>query len=173
MVEELYGTWYQSGSFSLINVGSGFHCLRSFFLFLSFFIFSFSALFVHTQRASFKTVYVPHLKVFSGFALVYVTPHFMDPLPNCVVQSNPLHTQKSDCTWLAKSPRLLHKNIMAVVKNMVFCSEERLSNLQPGQCLQGSKLQQHGAAPSSMQSPPAGLLDTPAAPLGAWRLKAL
>ena len=29
--EELYGTWYQSGSFSLINVGSGFHCLRSFF----------------------------------------------------------------------------------------------------------------------------------------------
>ena len=31
-VEELYGTRYQSGSFSLINVGSGFHCLRSFFL---------------------------------------------------------------------------------------------------------------------------------------------
>jgi len=29
-VEELYGTWYQSGSLSLINVGSGFHCLRSF-----------------------------------------------------------------------------------------------------------------------------------------------
>ena len=29
-VEELYGTRYQSGSFSLINVGSGFHCLRSF-----------------------------------------------------------------------------------------------------------------------------------------------
>ena len=29
----LYGTWYQSGSFSLINMmGSGFHCLRSFFL---------------------------------------------------------------------------------------------------------------------------------------------
>ena len=27
-VEELYGTWYQSGSFSLMNVGSGFHCLR-------------------------------------------------------------------------------------------------------------------------------------------------
>jgi hypothetical protein len=33
-VEELYGTQYQSGSFSLINVGSGFHCLRSFFFFL-------------------------------------------------------------------------------------------------------------------------------------------
>jgi len=34
-VEELYGTLrYQSGSFSLINVGSGFHCLRNFsFLF--------------------------------------------------------------------------------------------------------------------------------------------
>jgi hypothetical protein len=31
-VEELYGTRYQSGSFSLIDVGSGFHCLRSFFL---------------------------------------------------------------------------------------------------------------------------------------------
>ena len=29
-VEELYGTRYQSGSFSLINVGSDFHCLRSF-----------------------------------------------------------------------------------------------------------------------------------------------
>ena len=29
-VEELYGTRYQSGSFSFINVGSGFHCLRSF-----------------------------------------------------------------------------------------------------------------------------------------------
>ena len=33
-VEELYGTRYQSGSFSLINVGSGFHCLRSFSFFL-------------------------------------------------------------------------------------------------------------------------------------------
>jgi len=33
-VEELYGTRYQSGSFSLINVWSGFHCLLSFsFLF--------------------------------------------------------------------------------------------------------------------------------------------
>ena len=30
-VEELYGTRYQSGSFSLIYVGSGFYCLRSFF----------------------------------------------------------------------------------------------------------------------------------------------
>ena len=29
-VEELYGTRYQSGSFSLVNVGSGFHCLRSY-----------------------------------------------------------------------------------------------------------------------------------------------
>ena len=35
-VEELYGTRYQSGSFSLINVGSGFHCLRSFFSFFFF-----------------------------------------------------------------------------------------------------------------------------------------
>jgi hypothetical protein len=34
--EELYGTRYQSGSFSLLNVGSGFHSLRSFFFF-SFF----------------------------------------------------------------------------------------------------------------------------------------
>ena len=33
-MEELYGTRYQSGSFSLINVGSGFYCLRSFFSFL-------------------------------------------------------------------------------------------------------------------------------------------
>ena len=30
-VEELYGTRYQSDSFSFIIVGSGFHCLRSFF----------------------------------------------------------------------------------------------------------------------------------------------
>ena len=30
-MEELYGTQYQSGSFSLINVGSGFQCLHSFF----------------------------------------------------------------------------------------------------------------------------------------------
>jgi len=30
VVEEFYSTQYQSGSFSLINVGSGFHCLRSF-----------------------------------------------------------------------------------------------------------------------------------------------
>jgi len=30
---ELYGTRYQSGSFSLINVGSGFHCLQSYSLF--------------------------------------------------------------------------------------------------------------------------------------------
>jgi hypothetical protein len=29
-VEELYGTRYQSGSFSLTNVGSGFYCLHSF-----------------------------------------------------------------------------------------------------------------------------------------------
>ena len=29
-VEELYSTRYQSGSFALINVGSGFHCLRNF-----------------------------------------------------------------------------------------------------------------------------------------------
>jgi len=46
-VEELYGTRYQSGSFScLINVGSGFHCLRSFsFLFFSFLFFSVNYLF--------------------------------------------------------------------------------------------------------------------------------
>jgi hypothetical protein len=30
-VEELYGTRYQGGSFFLIIVGSGFHCLHSFF----------------------------------------------------------------------------------------------------------------------------------------------
>ena len=36
VVEELYGTRYQSGSFSLINVGSGFHCLRSFSFLLHF-----------------------------------------------------------------------------------------------------------------------------------------
>ena len=29
LVEEFYGTQYQSGSFSFINVGSDFHCLRS------------------------------------------------------------------------------------------------------------------------------------------------
>jgi len=33
-VEELYNTRYQSSSFSLINVGSGFHCMRSFLFFL-------------------------------------------------------------------------------------------------------------------------------------------
>jgi hypothetical protein len=32
-VEELYGTRYQSGSFPLINVGSGFHCPLSSFSF--------------------------------------------------------------------------------------------------------------------------------------------
>ena len=32
LVEELYSIWYQSGSFSFINVGSDFHCLHSFFL---------------------------------------------------------------------------------------------------------------------------------------------
>jgi len=33
LVVEIYGTRYRSGSFSLINVGSGFHCLHtSFFL---------------------------------------------------------------------------------------------------------------------------------------------
>jgi len=38
-LEELYGTRYQSGSFSLINVGSGNHCLRSFsFLFFPIFL---------------------------------------------------------------------------------------------------------------------------------------
>jgi hypothetical protein len=35
-VEELYGTRYQCGSFSLVYVGSGSHCLRSF----SFFLFT-------------------------------------------------------------------------------------------------------------------------------------
>jgi len=43
-VEELYGiygTWYQSGSFSLIKVGSGVHCLCSFsFLFFSCFAYT-------------------------------------------------------------------------------------------------------------------------------------
>jgi hypothetical protein len=29
LVEEVYGTQYHIGSFSLINVGTGFHCLRS------------------------------------------------------------------------------------------------------------------------------------------------
>ena len=33
-VEKLYGTRYQSDSYSLINVGSGFHCLRNFSIFL-------------------------------------------------------------------------------------------------------------------------------------------
>jgi hypothetical protein len=33
-VEELYGTRYQSGSFSLIDVGSGFHCLHSYYFHL-------------------------------------------------------------------------------------------------------------------------------------------
>jgi hypothetical protein len=46
-VEELYGTWYQSGSFTLFNVGSGFHCLRSFF-------FSFQAFFLHELIAFYK-----------------------------------------------------------------------------------------------------------------------
>jgi len=44
-VEELYSTWYQSGSFSLFNAGSGFYCLSSFFLFffLLFFFFTFGS----------------------------------------------------------------------------------------------------------------------------------
>jgi len=41
-VEELYGTRYRSGSFSLIYVGSGFHCMRSFFLFFFFFFMNLS-----------------------------------------------------------------------------------------------------------------------------------
>jgi hypothetical protein len=36
-VEELHGARYQSGSFSLFNVGSGFHCLRRFSLSSLFF----------------------------------------------------------------------------------------------------------------------------------------
>jgi len=36
-VEELCGTRYRSGSFSLMNVGCGFHCLRSFFISIFFF----------------------------------------------------------------------------------------------------------------------------------------
>jgi hypothetical protein len=35
MVEGFYGAQYQGGSLSLICVGSGFHCLHSFFLFPS------------------------------------------------------------------------------------------------------------------------------------------
>jgi len=35
LVEEFYGTRYQKGSFSLFNVGGGFHCLRSLYLFLT------------------------------------------------------------------------------------------------------------------------------------------
>ena len=34
LVKEFYGTRYHSGSFCLVNVGSGFHCLRNFFFFL-------------------------------------------------------------------------------------------------------------------------------------------
>jgi len=41
VVEELYGTRYQSGSFSLINVGSGFHCLRDFSFRIFFCSFSY------------------------------------------------------------------------------------------------------------------------------------
>jgi len=37
-VEELYGTRYQSGSFTLTNVGSGFHCLH-FYLTFSFVVY--------------------------------------------------------------------------------------------------------------------------------------
>ena len=33
-MEKLYGTRYQSGFFSIVNVGSSFHCLCSFFFFL-------------------------------------------------------------------------------------------------------------------------------------------
>ena len=33
LVKEFYGTRYHSGSFCLVNVGSGFHCLRNFFFF--------------------------------------------------------------------------------------------------------------------------------------------
>jgi len=39
-VEELYGTRYQSGSFSLITVWSGLHCLRRFSLSFSFLLLS-------------------------------------------------------------------------------------------------------------------------------------
>jgi len=51
-VEELYGTRYQSGSFSLINVGSGCHCLRSF----SFFFFSFHSVNSVTEQRSLNFV---------------------------------------------------------------------------------------------------------------------
>ena len=36
-MKDFYRTRYQSGSFCLINVGSGFHCLRSFFIYLFLF----------------------------------------------------------------------------------------------------------------------------------------
>jgi hypothetical protein len=40
VVEELYGTQYQSGPLSLITVGSGFHYLRNIFPFIYVFLLS-------------------------------------------------------------------------------------------------------------------------------------
>jgi len=70
-VEKLYGTQYQSGSFSLIDVGSAFHCLRSF----SFFSF----LFVHKHNCiAYKRVHLYYSDLFSsgfGQKLRYANLH--------------------------------------------------------------------------------------------------
>jgi hypothetical protein len=60
VVEEFYGTRYQSGSVSLNNVGIGFHCLRSFsFRFISFvFLFLWLAR-IKTTRL--RTAHAPSL----------------------------------------------------------------------------------------------------------------
>jgi hypothetical protein len=51
---------YQSGSFSLINVGSGFHCLRSFF-FLLFLCFRWDVVSLHPlSSAEYKTTSFPN-----------------------------------------------------------------------------------------------------------------
>jgi len=60
LVKDFYGTRHRSGSFSLINVGSDFHCLHSFLLMLDMFIFT-RAL-VTYARTAFRSRFCLHFQ---------------------------------------------------------------------------------------------------------------
>ena len=86
MEEELYGTRYQSGSFSLIYVGSGFQCLRSFFF---FFFFFWSRRKVAGASWLFKTDAVACCTTLSMCLSSYIGWQMEDPV-NCVKKASVL-----------------------------------------------------------------------------------
>jgi hypothetical protein len=79
-VEELYGTRYQSGSFFLINVGSGFHCLRRYFFFISV-LWLFSSF--YDKKLTFDTRWT---KLFPTAMFVFKTFAFRE-MPSIFVRS--------------------------------------------------------------------------------------